>query len=282
LPGTYAEDFALQTLYGDPFRLADLRGKVIVLDFWATWCQPCRVELPVLEKLRAEFAESARFYGVDAEDPTAVKAFVASNRYEMPVLVDSGREVNHRYGVSGIPTLFVIDRDGVIRQRLLGTRSEEALRAAIQSVVEGRAEAPGPRPLIASVTAILPQPGQTIAIRGSGFGTHPPYQNQDTAYLAIRDKTAHWAAGRATAENWDAVSLNVARWTDSEILVTGLAGSYGANGWKLNPGDEIEVAVWNPETGVGPSTYTLFVAQHLPVQAPRVHVFMPRCGWDGR
>lgn len=117
------------------------------------------------------------------------------------------------------------------------------------------------RPVITSVTPILPQPSQTIVIQGHGLGSYTNFTALDTPYLAIRDQTAHWAAGRIMERNWDEITLSVARWLNSEIIVTGFYGPYGQNGWKLSPGDEIEVAVWNPQTGAGPALYHLKVAQ---------------------
>lgn len=115
------------------------------------------------------------------------------------------------------------------------------------------------RPVISAVTPILPQPNQTIVIQGRGLGSYTNFNALDTPYLAIRDQTAHWAAGRIMERNWDEITLTVARWLNSEIIVTGFDGPYGQNGWKLSPGDEIEVAVWNPQTGAGPALYHLKV-----------------------
>jgi hypothetical protein len=118
-------------------------------------------------------------------------------------------------------------------------------------------------PVITTVTAIGPIRDQPIRIVGHGFGVHTGYRNQDTPYLAIRDNTAHWAAGRIIPVNWDEVTLNVASWTDSEIIVTGFSGAYGKRGWKLSVGDEIEVAVWNPQTRAGPGIYHLRVTKEF-------------------
>ncbi len=113
-------------------------------------------------------------------------------------------------------------------------------------------------PSIAKVTPITAQAIQTITITGIGFGSHAAYSNQDIPYLAIRDKTAGWAAGRATRSNFDAITLSVGHWTDSEIVVTGLEGAYGGR-WQLNNGDQVEIAVWNAQTNAGPATYKLVV-----------------------
>ncbi|HMD50405.1 MAG TPA: TlpA disulfide reductase family protein, partial [Bryobacteraceae bacterium] len=105
------------------------------LDFWATWCPPCRAELPSVEKLSKEFAGSVQFYGINDEEAGTVKRFVANNHYEFPVLMDSKRLVHRMYGVSAIPTLLIVDKDGVIREHFIGSRSEASLRKAIQSVL---------------------------------------------------------------------------------------------------------------------------------------------------
>jgi DNA-binding winged helix-turn-helix (wHTH) protein len=122
----------------------------------------------------------------------------------------------------------------------------------------------GPGPEIASVTPILPQARQGIVIQGRGFGLHVPYARTDSPYLAIRDQTAHWAAGRMIPQNSDEVMLDVESWTDTEIVLSGFSGAYGQNWWKLSPGDSLEVAVWNPQSGVGPGLYHLRASTNAP------------------
>lgn len=96
-------------------------------------------------------------------------------------------------------------------------------------------------------------------IQGEGFGLHVPYTHTDSPYLAIRDQTARWAAGRIVPHNWDEVMVDVESWTDTQIVVSGFSGSYGPNGWKLNFADELEIAIWNPQSGSGPALYRTFV-----------------------
>ena len=103
------------------------------------------------------------------------------------------------------------------------------------------------KPVIVSVTPIRPRASQTIVIMGRRLGNHAPYTDEGSEYLAIRDKTAGWAAGRKIPENWDEVRLSVDSWTDSQIVIRAFSGSYDKNGWKLSPGDAIEIAVWNPQ-----------------------------------
>jgi peroxiredoxin/outer membrane lipoprotein-sorting protein len=135
LTGQKAADFALKSLDGEPVELSSLRGKVVVLDFWATWCGPCRHELPIVDKLREEFADKVQFLGINDEDNGAVKSFLRKNAYGITVLMDSKRTVHRTYGVHAIPTLFVIDREGVIRQHFIGGREAPELRKAIAEVL---------------------------------------------------------------------------------------------------------------------------------------------------
>jgi cytochrome c biogenesis protein CcmG/thiol:disulfide interchange protein DsbE len=135
LTGSKAINFALKTLDGEPVALDQTRGKVVVLDFWATWCPPCREELPSLEKLRGEFSGLVQFYGVNDEESGTVKDFVKKHHYELTVLMDGKRQVHRQYNVHAIPTLLIVDKQGVIREHFIGSRSEATLRKAIQSVV---------------------------------------------------------------------------------------------------------------------------------------------------
>ncbi len=135
LTGQKAADFALKSTDGEQVELASLRGKVVVLDFWATWCGPCRRELPIVDKLRAEFGSDVQFLGINDEDNGTVKGFLKKNGYGLTVLMDSKHTVNRTYGVRSIPTLLVIDRDGVIRQHFVGGREEKELHEAIAAVL---------------------------------------------------------------------------------------------------------------------------------------------------
>jgi DNA-binding winged helix-turn-helix (wHTH) protein len=117
---------------------------------------------------------------------------------------------------------------------------------------------------IASVSPITSSARQRIVIRGRGFGLHVPYARSDSPYLAVRDKTADWSAGRLIPQNWDEVTIDVESWTDSEIVISGFSGDYGKNGWKLAHGDDVEIAIWNPQSGAGPALYQVKVAGLTP------------------
>jgi TIR domain-containing protein len=112
-------------------------------------------------------------------------------------------------------------------------------------------------PLIQSVSPILPQPDQKIVITGSGFGQLAPYVG-NSAYIQLSDATG-WNAGFTRDAGGDLVTLAISSWTDAEIALDGLRGSYGRNNWTLNPGDRVQVRIWNVQTKAGPATFTTAV-----------------------
>jgi len=141
----------------------------------------------------------------------------------------------------------------VMRQREPGRVSAGLKATAAAANVEYE-------PRVDSVTAILPAVRQRIVIRGRGFGLHVPYVHTDSPYLAIRDLSAHWAAGRMIPQNQDNVTIDVKSWTDTEIVIGGFSGEYGKGEWRLAAGDELEIAVWNAQSGVGPGLLQVAVA----------------------
>jgi peroxiredoxin/outer membrane lipoprotein-sorting protein len=134
LTGKNAMDFELKDLQGTQVRLSDYRGKIVLLDFWATWCPPCRKELPSIEKLHRQFAgKDVVVLGINDEDSGTVKGFLKKNEYTLPTLMDSKKNVHRMYGARAIPTVIVIDRNGVIRVHYIGGRSEADLMAALKT-----------------------------------------------------------------------------------------------------------------------------------------------------
>jgi peroxiredoxin/outer membrane lipoprotein-sorting protein len=133
LVGKPAPPFTLKGVKGSTVSLAAYKGKVVLLDFWATWCGPCRIEMPRVEKLYKEFkAKGLVVFGVDfAEDPAVVRAFLARNPYTIPILLDVSGEVGRKYQADGIPTLVVIGKDGRISSYFVGVREESVLREAL-------------------------------------------------------------------------------------------------------------------------------------------------------
>ena len=119
-----AIDFNLKDLAGRPSSLSAYRGKVVFLNFWATWCGPCRAEIPSMERLYTELKdEGLAIVAVNSQEPPEqVSAFVEETGMSFPVLLDSTGKVGAAYGVRAIPTTYIIDPQGAIRGRMVGTR----------------------------------------------------------------------------------------------------------------------------------------------------------------
>jgi peroxiredoxin len=106
-------DFTLQDLQGKPWHLRDLKGKVVLVNFWATWCPPCRKEMPDLQALYDKHKDQGFLVlSISDEETAKVSPFIADRKITYPVLLDPGRKVNDAFVVEGIPESFVYDRDG--------------------------------------------------------------------------------------------------------------------------------------------------------------------------
>ena len=123
-PDTLAPDFTLRQFDGPNLRLGEQRGRVVMVNFWATWCGPCRVELPQLDKLHAKYRSSGFvLLGVNIDDdPNAAKALAAKLGLKFPVLFDSDKKVVATYDLNAMPATVLIDRDGKVRHVHRGYR----------------------------------------------------------------------------------------------------------------------------------------------------------------
>lgn len=118
-------NFTLQDLRGRRIELGSFRGKVIFINFWATWCVPCRAEMPAMERLYQDFKDKdfvMLAISEDLEGRSIVETFVEEFKFTFPILLDSDLIINDRYGVRGIPTTFLIDKTGTITHKMLGAR----------------------------------------------------------------------------------------------------------------------------------------------------------------
>ena len=140
LEGKPAPQFKLDTIGGKPVSLADLNGKVVVLDFWATWCGPCRASLPHLNDLYNEFKDKGvAVYAIDQqEDKQDVLDFVTETKLTLPVLLDAEGKVGAQFGVEGIPQTVIIGRDAKVKKVYVGFGDElvPELRRVIQDAMK--------------------------------------------------------------------------------------------------------------------------------------------------
>ena len=118
-------DFTLTDLSGKTWHLQDLRGKVVLVNFWATWCPPCRKEMPDLQALYDKYKESGLVVlAISDEEAGKVPPFIAERKISYPVMLDPGRNVNDLYRVEGIPKTFVYDRDGKMVAQSIDMRTK--------------------------------------------------------------------------------------------------------------------------------------------------------------
>jgi len=116
-------NFTLPLLNGGNAALSAYRGKVVILNFWATWCPPCRVEMPSMETLYRRFNDQGlEILAVDVgEDALTVQRFMRNYGYTFPILLDRDNRVSSIYGIEAIPTTYIIDREGKIISRIIGS-----------------------------------------------------------------------------------------------------------------------------------------------------------------
>jgi cytochrome c biogenesis protein CcmG/thiol:disulfide interchange protein DsbE len=126
--GSTAPEFELQNLNEETFSLSEMRGKIVVLNFWATWCEPCKLEMPFFEQLHKAGQSDLEIWGVNFDEPPQqVQDFVEEYNLSFPILLDPGGKVQDLYRVRGYPTTYVVDEQGVIKFHHIGLITEEQL-----------------------------------------------------------------------------------------------------------------------------------------------------------
>ena len=153
LIGREAPEFSIQTwLNSDPLTLADLRGRVVLLEFWATWCQPCREMFPKLKKLQEEYGAQGltilaltRHYfaqrgtaSSEAEELELIRSVLKNSEVEFPVGVAADERVQSLYGAMGVPTLVLVDRAGVVRYAYFGGGEDDRFDQILKRCLEDR------------------------------------------------------------------------------------------------------------------------------------------------
>lgn len=129
-----APDFELETFDGETLRLSELEGKVVVLNFWASWCPPCRWEMPFFETMWNEYRDrDVVFVGVAMSDTLEdAKGFVEESGVTYPIGLDDTREIVRAYEVFSLPTTFFIDKEGQIQRRLTSAANEALLKVFLR------------------------------------------------------------------------------------------------------------------------------------------------------
>lgn len=136
--GFKAPQFNLQGLNGQPYSLDQLGGKPVVINFWASWCGPCRVEAPELVKLYKKYGKQVEIYAVNltaSDSIEGAKAFANEFGFTFPVLLDDQGEVAKAYRITPIPTTFFVNGDGIIADKVTGLIDPQTLEAKFKQLI---------------------------------------------------------------------------------------------------------------------------------------------------
>ena len=138
LVGRPAPDFALNDLDGNPVNLRDLRGKVVVLNFWATWCPPCRAEMPEIEAIHQQYKDKGvTVIGIDIRETVAeVRDFIEDGGLSWTFVIDRTGAVAAGYAVSAIPTSFFIDAAGIVRAIEVGAMTKGGMESRLARALD--------------------------------------------------------------------------------------------------------------------------------------------------
>jgi len=139
--GFLAPDFELQTTRGETIKLSDLRGQAVLVNLWATWCPPCRAEMPAIEKIYNEYKDEGLVVlavNMTYQDSQAdIAPFVAEYGLSFPILLDQTGEVGEAYQLRSLPSSFFINRDGIINEVVIGGPMAEALlRTRVEEILK--------------------------------------------------------------------------------------------------------------------------------------------------
>jgi cytochrome c biogenesis protein CcmG, thiol:disulfide interchange protein DsbE len=146
--GQRAPDFALQDLRGSEVKLSDLAGRPVWVNVWASWCAPCRAEMPDLDTVYREMrtsGEGSSGSGADNglallmisidPDPSAVRTYLSTVKYNLPVLLDPSISISRNYRITGLPTHFFIGRDGKIKDLAIGGLKPSGMRSRLAKIL---------------------------------------------------------------------------------------------------------------------------------------------------
>jgi cytochrome c biogenesis protein CcmG/thiol:disulfide interchange protein DsbE len=138
--GFLAPDFTLETLEGEAISLAELRGQPVIVNFWASWCPPCKAEMPAIQAIYTDYQGSITILAVNATNQDILakpQAFITEYNLSFPVLLDTDGSVNRLYAVTSLPTTFFIGADGIIQDVVIGGPITQAgLRTRTEFLLE--------------------------------------------------------------------------------------------------------------------------------------------------
>jgi peroxiredoxin len=126
--GAKAPDFELKTLTGETVKLSDFKGKKVMLNFWATWCPPCKAEMPAMEEFHKEAGDDVVILAVNIDPHLDVKTFVDENKITFSIPLDAEDKVNEMYQVLSIPTTYFIDTKGNIGFKYIGALNLDTMK----------------------------------------------------------------------------------------------------------------------------------------------------------
>jgi cytochrome c biogenesis protein CcmG/thiol:disulfide interchange protein DsbE len=139
--GFPAPDFTLQTTTGETYTLSELKGKAVLVNLWATWCPPCRAEMPAIQKIYEEYKDQGLIVlavNMTAQDnPLNIAPFVTEYKLTFPILLDETGEVSAAYQLRSLPSSYFIDREGIISEVVIGGPMAEALlRTRVEKILK--------------------------------------------------------------------------------------------------------------------------------------------------
>lgn len=135
--GKPAPDFVLKDTAGRIWKLSDLKGQVVFVNFWATWCPPCREEMPSMQALYEAMPQDLfkMLAIVSNDEPALATAFAAKGGFNFPILIDPDSQTGMAYGLTGVPETYIVDKQGILRQKYLGPRQWSS--AGAQQMLRG-------------------------------------------------------------------------------------------------------------------------------------------------
>lgn len=135
--GAQAPNFKLLGLDGKTYELSDFKGKAVVVNFWGTFCEPCREEMPALQRQHAKWGDKLVVLGLNLDEPkVTVENFISQYKVTFPILMDKNEEIRKRYGVSQYPTTFFVDPDGTVGQIRIGGMDETFIEQTVASLLK--------------------------------------------------------------------------------------------------------------------------------------------------